>query len=196
MTLDSNGNLVEDVENVNTKHYWGIKKMEKDVENVRNDIKTKRLENALRQAKLMIEYNLEVTDPELTEALTTYKDFITGILNDATGAKLEEWKTNGVPQSLFELQVMSKRLEADVADNTAKGYKADSMYKVYRSLQELMFALTNSKIIDTDTNSTYTRILNGMEKAMNGQVGIWGYNLGIDLDDDSVTELPTANTPI
>lgn len=197
--IDDNGNMTDSSSTV-TQHYWAVKLAEEklataeyETDKTEKEVDATRLENAIRQAKLMIEYNLAPTDTALGESLQEYKDFLTELNSEAA---IKEWKETGVPKTLFELQVLAKRVEADVANNTAKGYEADAMYKVYRSLQELMFSLTNAGIVDTSTDSVYKKIVEGMEKAMNGQVGLWGYALGIDLDDDGTTETPVAATPL
>lgn len=196
--IDDNGNMTDSA-NTGTQHHWAVKTAEEQyttagfvTNKTEKEVASTRLDNALRQAKLMVEYNLDTTDAALGETLSTYKDFLTNL---STESAKDEWRQNGIPQTLYELEIMSKRLEADVASNTATGYKADSLYKIYRSLQELMFALANSGTIDVEANGTYDRILDGMEKAMNGQADVWGINMGIDLDASDVAEKPSATTP-
>lgn len=183
MTVDSSGQLVKDNSDTTNKHYHLIKAAEKEVE-------SKEWDNLLKHGKLNIEYNLQaVANPDGTTSLNEYLPFFDATwVTDPSGT----FKNTRIPRTALEMQALKTRIESDVAINTAKGYEADSMYKVYKSLQELMFALTNAGIVtDTNAGSTsgvgtvYSRILKGMEKSMNAQTKVWDTNgIGIDLDGD------------
>ncbi len=81
--------------------------------------------------------------------------------------------------------------EEDVAKNTAEGYKADSMFKIYTKLQELLFSLANSGLVekgDEDSDTIYRRIVTAMEQTMNEQAKVWGYDAFIDLNGSDGNE--------
>jgi len=91
---------------------------------------------------------------------------------------------NGVPKSQHQASMLKSRVEANVGINTWKGYKADTHFKTYKSLQELFFSLGTANVggeVDTDsgTNATdpdgtiYKRIINAMELSMNAQTKVW-----------------------
>lgn len=193
--VDDNGNVTES-DDPSTQHYWAVKQAEEGFEaaefatdKAEEDVQGAKWDNHIKQGKLAMELNLKPADMTEYEALTAYKDIPTEVTS--------EWLNNSIPQSSFELQALKARLEGDVAKNTTIGYTADSFYKVYRSLQELMFTLANAGVIDKndsgDAGSVYSRILKSMEISMNGQLGVWGRNANIDLNGDSTASQPTMS---
>jgi hypothetical protein len=100
---------------------------------------------------------------------------------------------NVMPTTRLQAELMKSTVERDVGKNTADGYKADSYYKTYRSLQELLFALANAGVVDNPDNANgdlggiYGRIVEGMEDAMNSQIDVW------DEDVDDIVLNPTGN---
>ena len=96
-----------------------------------------------------------------------------------------------VPGSEWEAAMLKSRTEADIGDNTAKGYQADTYYKIYRSLQELMFSLANAGVIDQDTasgtGSIYGKITGSMEDAMNAQANVWEGGASDNLATPAIT---------
>ena len=110
-----------------------------------------------------------VTNESLGELKTASND--TGNITFTTSID-----TTGVPTSKWESDMRRSDKEIAVADASEKGYKADSYYKQYKSLQELMFSLTNSQIVerdDTQDGSVYARLVEGIELNMNKQSLVW-----------------------
>ena len=212
--IDDNGNVTDSV-NSGTKHHWEVLALQdqRDVTAAsivgsHYDSQMKRANVLALDAKLQAEYGTQlayeaqsiggvaadrvagasVVDP------TTRTTVVKGYKIDSTGKAVWDTAAGAVDiNNLTSLALHKQGTEGNIAEKTEKGYVADSYYKTYRSLQELMFALANSGIIDTETNSTYGRILGGMEKAMNGQLDIWGKSLGVDLNGDGLS-VEVANT--
>ncbi len=106
---------------------------------------------------------------QLSETSTPYDT-----MTDSVAPGSEAQPTNGVmPESEWEVNMLKARVEADIGDATKLGYEADSYYKLYKSLHELMFALTNAGVITGETDDTYKSIVSGMEIAMNRQAKVW-----------------------
>ena len=99
-----------------------------------------------------------------------------------------------MPLSTWEANMVKSSVEKDIGSNTALGYEADTYYKTYRSLQELMFALANAGVIDSESSPVYAKITEGMERAMNAQAGIWGKSPYIDLDGNATHTDTNAET--
>lgn len=180
-----------------TKHHWAVENGEEanakakfDTVAAENNAKNIQFDATLKRAQLNMEYNLDLNGGEI-DAIGTpfnvYKEVAPGV-SQLTFNDVNDWKDNVIPRTLYELQLLKSRSESDVANNTTKGYIGDTYYKTYRSLQELMFALANSGIIDSSTDSVYTRIVDSMEKAMNKQAGVWGEDAYVDLDGQNGAE--------
>lgn len=180
----------------NTKHYWAVKNAEQAYEKSLEDVKAAKenvdilkMDNISKEAILDREYDFSV---DKTTWSISPKNSVTDGINVDTF----------IPKSRYGLDILKGRVEATVATNTAKGYEADSFYKVYRSLQELLFALTNAGLIDEGSVpgstapdaaaiGTYGRIVLGMEAAMNGQVKVWdpASNGIVDLNGSGVNNV-------
>ena len=167
-----------------TQHYWAVKTAEEGYEKAGHDtdaaeegVESIKAANRIAEAKLNLDYNKKV-DPTDANVLVNYSTIPTSTALDTT------WLDSKIPETNFELALLKARTEAQVATRTAEGYQADTYYKIYRSLQELMFALTNAGVIDSETeNGIYSKIVAGMESAMNAQAGVWETgSFNIDLD--------------
>ena len=188
---DENGMLVTEdsvaySSSPETQHYWAVKTAEEGYEKAGHDtdaaeegVETVKAANRIAEAKLNLDYNKKV-DPSNEDVLVNYSTIPTSTALDST------WLDTKIPETNFELALLKARTEAQVATRTAEGYQADTYYKIYRSLQELMFALTNAGIISSeDDNGIYGRIVTGMEEAMNAQAGVWATgSFNIDLDGE------------
>ena len=117
---------------------------------------------------------VEADDP--SAVLWGIKDFdAMNILDGGAGTSVIE---NTVPQTGHQAAMLKARVEANIGINTYLGYKSDAHYKSYKSLQELLFALGNAGVEQTDMQddtgtSIYDRIVTGMEVHMNSQTKVW-----------------------
>jgi hypothetical protein len=195
-------NLTYPVDDQDTKHYWALKAAEADVVGkkqetalVANKVKTEEANTKMTIGKMLQEYGMQAsvttydfydangnlistgTLPEPSGTVTKVPNTYT-ITMDGLSAQLAapNYET-GIPTTLLEAQLMKSATERDVSKRTSEGFAADTYYKVYRSLQELMFALTNSGIITEEGGGIYDNIVSAMEAAMNAQINIWDTNI-------------------
>jgi hypothetical protein len=191
-------NLTYPVDDQDTKHYWALKAAEADVVGkkqetalVANKVKTEEANTKMTIGKMLQEYGMQAsvttydfydangnlistgTLPEPSGTVTKVPNTYT-ITMDGLSAQLAapNYET-GIPTTLLEAQLMKSATERDVSKRTSEGFAADTYYKVYRSLQELMFALTNSGIITEEGGGIYDNIVSAMEAAMNAQIDVW-----------------------
>jgi len=187
-TEDENGMIITEdsiaySSSPETQHYWAVKtaeegyeKAEFDTDAAEEGVESIKAANRITEAKLNLDYNKKV-DPIDDNILVDYSTIPTSTALDTT------WLTNKIPETNFELALLKARTEATVASQTAEGYKADGYYKIYRSLQELLFALVNGNLVSDENSDLLKNILTGMEDSMNEQANTWGdSSLGIDLN--------------
>ena len=162
----------------NTLHNWAMSKAEQEAKGAAESVEGIAYDNYTKEAILRRDYNFKVLVED--SPVMTYWD-------ETENTNPSSWPFT----SNYLANLKKQDQETAVAENTAKGYQADSYYKVYRSLQELMFALANAGIVDKDdatstTTTSYQRIMEGMEKAINGQTGVWGDSIDVDLNGDNI----------
>ena len=160
-----------------TKHFQTVAKMVEDVTVAENTaLASEHLEGKA-------EIDLEGTKAKVEREFGVKKDSeALGYVYDTVGTPT----TTTVPKSNWEAAMYKANIEYSIGENTAKGYQADTYYKAYKSLQELMFALANAGVIEDDEGVTYTNIAQGMSDAMNAQIDIWEND---EVNQPSATEI-------
>ena len=205
--VDENGNDIA-TDSATLKHTHGIEKMKLDTNTMaqqltvaEEDAKQNIVESWIQKDKAGKELGIRFTESlgDNTEGNTAPAGTIVAtseLLHDAAaGTGPGNEFTNDLntaianerpPLSTWEANMRKALKEDSIAGSTAKGYEADSYYKQYKSLQELMFALANAGVIteaDKTGDNVYSRIISAMEKNMNKQAEVW---------DDKVTSLETT----
>jgi hypothetical protein len=214
--IDDEGNITYS-NDPDTEHYWKIKLMEKELGKADNEsaLTAAKVDEAeankqLVIGKLLQEYGMTAnvesytcydsagsslgpfdagSEPAETSYKVPYKYNFTMEGVSFSPTSVDDYSTKA-PTTLLEAGLMKSATERDVAVNTAKGFAADTNYKTYRSLQELLFALANAGLI-TDASSSddaYSKIVTSMEKAMNKQAEVWGTNPYVDLNANNSNE--------
>lgn len=186
--IDENGNNNE-ANDVSTKHYQTIDKLKAENEIVDNQVLTSAegVITAARasekaRAELRRDFGVEVA-ADLDLLTETYSYDTVG--TDDTVAPISRWEAE-----------MRKSLKEDIiAEATANGYEADAYYKQYKSLQELMFGLSNAGVVDSDAadaatttpTAIYENIIKGMEINMNKQSSVWADTWDANVDGIDLT---------
>jgi hypothetical protein len=216
--IDAN-NLDYPQNDQDTKHYWALKAAEADVVGkkqetslVANKVKTEEANTKMAIGKMLQEYGMKAsvteykcydadgTDLGVHESNSIPQESVTEVPHKyavtmdglSTGALTAPDYETRAPATLLEAQLMKAATERDVSKRTSEGFEADTYYKVYRSLQELMFALANSGVVTDGTEEIYTKIVSSMQKTMNAQLSVWGGTCITDIDLSSTT--PTTPT--
>jgi hypothetical protein len=184
-----------------TKHHWAVEnaKLEKTKVGYEGELtKAKVLEGqvdgTLKREELRIKYGTEfglTDDGQVDFDGMTFGTLPSITINPDGTISLPDGTYTAATQAAYDNYKLA--MEGLVAVQTAKGYAADTHYKTYRSLQELMFALANAGIIsdadkDSGTGNVYKDIITSMEKAMNQQAGVWGIDGYVDLNTNSIYE--------
>lgn len=168
--LTAGGNDVAN-DSPDLKHSKVIKKMKSDV-----DIA---VEEALVAAEKALQAKVD-TELQKVKASTDMgrKVSVDAATGDVTttftsGTSAGTGIGTGVPLSKWEAEMRKSFKEESIGDATAKGYKADSYYKQYKSLQEVLFAMMNTGGYGDKADIAYGNILMSIEMAMNQQTKVW-----------------------
>lgn len=172
-----------------TKHYHGVDLLTnqvltegKKLELTDAQVRAADKEAAMLHGKLEQELNGVYTPAtETTPASWAFpKATVTGEdLNWYTTGEDNTRTTNPYLMNLYRQYEENK-----IAKSTAEGYKADGIYKAYKSLQEMFFALANLGIepgesdsinqeSSTTNNNPYVSIMKSMESLINAHMDVW-----------------------
>ncbi|MCF6330293.1 MAG: hypothetical protein L3I99_01940 [Sulfurimonas sp.] len=180
--IDGSGIITVDLSNTNAHFYeQGIREQEELKREQEVKISTATVDNTIigghaATASILRDYGYSVTyDVDGNPSF------------DSNNTNPDVLNTSGIiPGSKFEADMMRQRVESNIGINTAKGYVSDVLYKQSKVLQELIFSLANSGVIDeaggTEPagNTIYGKLTASMEKSLNGMVSTFGENLNVD----------------